>query len=77
MRNTLDIECLVQSLEKVIRLRREHDEARDEYMQRGGYSWGYYGRGLVAAMEESAEDFQKRLDAYIDARIQAALPKTY
>ena len=66
MRNTLDIECLVQAFQNAVKAKSEHDKARDEY---GGYSWGYYGRNYVVAMEDAAEELQKRLDDYIEKKI--------
>jgi len=72
MRNTLEIECLGQALENYMGAKHSHDKARDQYE---GYSWGYYGYSFVKAMEDAAEDFQKRLDAYIEQKVQSAIKK--
>jgi uncharacterized protein YdiU (UPF0061 family) len=69
-KDTLTIECLVQSLQNVIEAKTEHDKARDDY---DGYSWGYHGRYLVDAMENAARDFEERLETYIDQAIQRRL----
>lgn len=70
MRNTLEIECLVQSLENVVAAKQEHDKAREEYT---GYSWGYHGHSYVKRMEDAADDFQKRLDEYIEEKVRAVI----
>lgn len=72
MRNTLEIECLGQALENYMDAKRRHDKARDEYE---GYSWGYHGHHYVQEMENAAEDFQKRLDKYIDDKVAQAIRK--
>ena len=72
MRNTLAIECIGQALENYMEAKHRHDKARDEYQ---GYSWGYHGGHYVQAMEDAAEDFQKRLDSYIEEKVQAAIKK--
>lgn len=72
MRNTLKTECLVQALENVVEAKQEHDKARDEY---DSPSWGYYGHHFVKRMEDAAEDFEKRLDDYIEKKVQEALGK--
>lgn len=66
---TLDRECLIEALMDAVKARTEHDTAREEFVARGGYSWGYHGRHYVQRMEESANAFGERLDAYIEAQI--------
>lgn len=50
--------------------KREEEEARAKY---DGPSWGYWGASYIEAKEEAAEELQKRLDEYVDERIQAAV----
>ena len=69
MRDTLKIECLIEALDRYWDAKREEEEERERYE---GRSWGYFGRHLIEAKEDAAEDIQKRLDEYIDARIAAA-----
>lgn len=52
--------------------KREEEEARNDYH---GPSWGYFGARYIEAMEEAAEDVQKRLDEYVDERIETALQR--
>lgn len=70
--NTLDVECLIQSLTSYLDAKTAHDKARDEYQ---GYSWGYHGHNYVVACEETAADFAKRLDALIEAKLIEQLEK--
>lgn len=69
-KDTLAIECLVQSLQNVIEAKTAHDKARDDY---DGYSWGYHGQSYVNSMENAARDFEERLENYIDQAIQRRL----
>lgn len=66
VKNTIDIECLVQALQNVISAKNEHDKARDNY---DGYSWGYYGWSYVQRMESAADEFGKRLDQLIEKKV--------
>jgi hypothetical protein len=59
MRNTLNTECLLEAAENYFEARRKHDRARDEYIENGGYSWGYYGASFVEEKEKAAEEFQQ------------------
>jgi hypothetical protein len=68
MRDTLKIECLIEAMDRYWDAKREEEEARANYH---GPSWGYFGRSYVDAKESAAEEIQKRLDEYIDARIAA------
>ena len=65
--DTITVEALVQSLTEYVDARREHDKAFDEFT---GYSWGYHGRSLVQAYEDAAKEFQDRLSAFIDQRVE-------
>lgn len=67
MRDTLQIESLIQALDNYYDAKKEEEEARERY---DGRSWGYFGRSLIEAKERAAEDIQKRLDEYIDRRIR-------
>lgn len=70
MRDTLNIECLIQALDQYMAASREEAEAREKYE---GPSWGYFGRDYIETKEKAAEEVQKRLDQYIDARIEAKI----
>lgn len=70
VKNTLEVECLIQALENALKARIDHDTARDEY---GGYSWGYHGRPLVDAMENAADEFGTRLTSLIEKKVAEAL----
>lgn len=70
--DSLEIECLIQALQNAVEAKVTHDRERDSY---DDYSWGYYGRGYVDDMEKAADEFGNRLNALIDARIQAALAR--
>ena len=72
MRNTLEIECLVQSLQNAIDTRVVEVKARDAY---DGCSWDYFGAEYIKASEDAMEDFQKRLDKYIESRVAQAVAK--
>lgn len=66
----VDISDVLNALARVIDSTNEHDAARDKYE---GYSWGYHGAGLIYNRDEARDDFAKRLDAYIDQRIEDKL----
>lgn len=66
IRDTQEIECLIESLMRAVKSRMEHDKKRDNY---DGYSWGWHGRDLVERMEKDAEQFAEHLDSYINKRI--------
>jgi hypothetical protein len=72
MRDTLKIECLIEALDRYWDAKQEEEDARARY---GGPSWGYFGRSYVDAKDRAAEEIQKRLDEYVDARISAALTR--
>jgi len=71
--NTIEIEALVYSLSQLICAQQEHDNARDEYIESGGYSWGYYGRDYVNRIESCAKEFGARLNKIIDDKVKAVL----
>lgn len=73
MRNTLAIECLVQALGDYVDRARECDTERNRFHEGGGTSWDYFGYSFIRLKEEAAEEFQKRLDQYIDEKIKVAL----
>lgn len=70
IKNTIDIECLIQSLQNLIDAKNKHDKERDAY---DGYSWGYFGHSLVKDMEDAAEEFGNRLAEIIDKRVDEKL----
>lgn len=70
VKNTLEVECLIQALQNVLEAKAEHDKARDAYE---GYSWGYYGRSFVEDVEVAADEFGKRLAALIEKKVTEAL----
>lgn len=67
-----DIAEVLNALARVIDSTNEHDRARERYV---GYSWDYVGHSLIWERDQARDDFAKRLDAYIDQRIAAALAK--
>ena len=72
MKNTLEVECLIQALQKVLEAKIEHDKERDGC---DGYSWGYYGQRFVDSMENAADEFGSRLDALIEKKVTEALDR--
>mgnify|MGYP001578847766 CR=1 FL=1 len=72
VKNTIEVEGLIQALQNVLEAKMEHDKARDAYE---GYSWGYHGRRLVDAVENAADEFGKRLDALIEKKVDEALER--
>lgn len=74
--DTFDIDCLVQAIENVMDAAREHDAARDEYTENGGYSWGYYGQRFIQRKEEAALELKNRLDAYIVKKVQQMIAES-
>lgn len=64
-----DITNVLNALARVIDSTNEHDRARDKY---DGYSWDYVGHSLIWQRDQARDDFAKRLDAYIDQRIEDA-----
>lgn len=69
IRDTLEIECLVQAFQNMIEAKNEHDDARKQFIDNGGYSWGYHGHHYVKSMEGAAEDLQTRLNGYIEKKV--------
>lgn len=67
---SVDITDVLNALARVIDSTNEHDRARDKYE---GYSWDYAGHSLIWERDEARDDFAKRLDAYIDGRIEQRL----
>jgi hypothetical protein len=67
MINTLEIDCLLDSLLTAFTARQAHDAARDAY---DGWSWDYHGANYRDAMVQASNDFACRLDAYISVRIK-------
>ena len=65
-----DITDVLNALSRVIDTTNEHNRAYEKY---DGYSWGYAGHGLIWERDKARDDFAKRLDAYIDQRIEDAL----
>ena len=70
VKNTLEMECLIQALQNAVAAKIEHDTARAAY---DGYSWGYHGRSLVEAMENAAQELSERLDTLIEKKVAEAL----
>ena len=46
-----------------------HEKALGEF---NGYSWGYHGYEYIQRMVRAQEEFEKALNAIIDARVAAA-----
>lgn len=72
VRDTFEIEQLIQSLENLLEAKSTHDKERDSYQ---GYSWGYYGQSVIQAVTDAAEDFGNRLEALIEKRVNQAIEK--
>lgn len=70
MKDTLEIECLVQSLFSAVAASKTEAEKRDEHQ---GYSWDYWGSSYIQDKNDAMEDFGKRLESYIDKRVEDAL----
>lgn len=73
MNNTLHIECLMQAFSEYFEAKREHDEARDKYLEGGGYSWGYFGCAYVEAVEKKALQIQDYFAKVVAAAVAAEL----
>lgn len=65
MKDTLTAQCLLESATNYFEAKREHDKARDEYIEGGGYSWGYFGHSYVMKMESAAEDFKSTFEKLV------------
>lgn len=66
----MDIEDVMRAMSSAIDAKVEHDKALKEY---DGYSWQWHGAALIAEKENAISLFGKRLDTYIDQRINNAL----
>lgn len=66
VKDTLKTEVLIQTLEEYLEARNELREAR---ARDDCYSFEYYYRSQIDAMQKKAEAFGDALDALIDARI--------
>ena len=64
---------LVQKLMGVVEAISSEKDARESYIDGGGYEWGYHGYPFERAICTSQEEFTKALDEYIDARIEEKL----
>lgn len=73
MMNTLGIECLMQAMANHAEAVADEREARSRYT---GYSWGYHGREYIQRVEDAAAEVEKRLNEYIDARVDARLAES-
>lgn len=69
--DTLEIECLVQALDRYTEAAAEVKKSRDES---DNPSWEYFSRHLIDAKNDAASDFGERLNEYIDKRIAGAGP---
>lgn len=70
MTQEVDIGDVMRALSSAFDAKIEHDKQLAEY---DGYSWGWHGAALIIEKDNSIELFGKRLDTYIDQRIQKAL----
>lgn len=61
---------LVESLSNYLDASREHDDARKAYE---GHSWGWAGGEYIRRVDEAASELEKRLDGYIESRVNAIL----
>lgn len=67
---SVDITDVLNALARVIDSTNEHDKARDRF---DGYSWDYHGAGYIIERDQARNAFAKRLDVYIDQRVDARL----
>lgn len=67
--DSLSLRCLVQALGEFLEAEAVERREREAFV---GYSWDHFGQSLIKQREEAAAEFGKRLDEYIDTRIQAA-----
>jgi hypothetical protein len=65
--NTLEVDCLLDSLLAALTARQAHDAAREAY---DGWSWDYHGAHYRDAMVQASADFARRLNAYIEKHIK-------
>jgi hypothetical protein len=72
VKNTIEVECLIQSLQNAMEAKMEHDKAYDSF---NGYSWGYHGRLFIEAKENAADEFGKRLDTLIEKKVAEAMER--
>lgn len=62
MRDTLKIECFIESLVDYMQIKKERDEARTNYI---GYSWGWHGQPLEDRLAKAAAEVEDRLLAVV------------
>lgn len=72
IKDTLDIECLIQSLFTAIEASNEETKQRENY---DGLSWGYHGSYLINEKDNAMKDFADRLESYVDKRIEQKLSR--
>lgn len=68
MKDFSDIRCLAQAFRELADAEAEERKAREEA---DSPSWGYHGQSYFEAIDTAAEELEKRLNEYIDARIES------
>jgi hypothetical protein len=58
---------LIESLLWVVKAKADHDEERAKCE----HDWGYFGSHEIIRLEEAKREFEKQLNAAIDARLKA------
>ena len=62
----IDIDELIKSLLRLVLVQSKYNKAVEEFE---GYSWDWYGRDVIEALDEAKTDFKKLMDGYIDQRV--------
>lgn len=68
--NEFSVEGLMEAMVQYLEAKRVHDEARDGYT---GYSWDYAGQFDIERMEAARDEFNVKLDEYIENKVNAIL----
>jgi hypothetical protein len=61
---------LLNALDDYLEAKAEHDTQRDTGEVR---DWGYYGSPYIKRLQEAREEFEDKLNAVIDSRVNAIL----
>ena len=64
--------ALMQAMQRWMDAKGEHDIA---YSKFEGFSWDYYGKNFIEAVEDAEKDVEENLQKYVDARIKHILKR--
>ncbi len=70
----LSIDAVMAAMANYAEAQSEHDSARAKY---DDYSWDWYGRRYINAVDSAKEAAGKILEQYIEACVTKALAKKY